>query len=149
MSGNTQEERTDPEPPVRFTTRSPSPSDQPREEQPVVEEQGIGIYVIIGESEGKFVLKYFSPAILLLVILLHAQISSHGQSEEMSARSALLLWGKNVTDGYPGVKVKDFSESWRDGKAFCSLIHRHRPDLIDYRKVKQQVRRIFLDCQRH
>ena len=70
MSGNTQEERTDPQPPVRFTTRSPSPSDQPREEQPVVEEQGIGIYVIIGESEGKFVLKYFSPAILLLVILL-------------------------------------------------------------------------------
>ena len=66
-------------------------------------------------------------------------ISSHGQSEEMSARSALLLWGKNLTDGYPGVKVKDFSESWRDGKAFCSLIHRHRPDLIDYRKVKQQA----------
>ena len=57
----------------------------------------------------------------------------------MSARSALLLWGKNLTDGYPGVKVKDFSESWRDGKAFCSLIHRHRPDLIDYRKVKQQA----------
>ena len=52
------QEETDPEPPVRFTTSKPSPSDGPRgEEQPVVEEQGIGIYVIIGESHRNFILK--------------------------------------------------------------------------------------------
>ena len=52
------QEETDPEPPVRFTTSKPSPSDGPRgEEQPVVEEQGIGIYVIIGESQRNFILK--------------------------------------------------------------------------------------------
>ena len=55
---NIFQEETDPEPPVRFTTSKPLPSDGPRgEEQPVVEEQGIGIYVIIGESQRNFIFK--------------------------------------------------------------------------------------------
>ena len=44
----------------------------------------------------------------------------------------LLHWCKKVTDGYLGGEVSDMSSSWKNGLAFCAIIHRFRPDLIDY-----------------
>lgn len=52
--------------------------------------------------------------------------------EELSAREGLLLWCKKKTKGYPDVKVDNFNYSWEDGLAFAALIHKHRPDLLNF-----------------
>jgi len=49
-----------------------------------------------------------------------------GQTYDTSAKDALLLWSQRMVDGYAGVCINDFSTSWRDGKAFLAILHRHR-----------------------
>ncbi|XP_017887504.1 EH domain-binding protein 1 isoform X2 [Ceratina calcarata] len=51
--------------------------------------------------------------------------------KEITPGQDLLEWCKEVTKDYPGVKVTNLTTSWRNGMAFCSIIHHFRPDLID------------------
>ncbi|KAH8867326.1 Dystonin [Schistosoma japonicum] len=62
-----------------------------------------------------------------------------------AAKQTLLSWCRAVTANYPGVYIKDFTDSWKDGRGFLALIHRYRPDLIDFRQVDRQSARENLD----
>uniref|UniRef100_A0A9J7WTV6 F-actin monooxygenase n=1 Tax=Cyprinus carpio carpio TaxID=630221 RepID=A0A9J7WTV6_CYPCA len=57
--------------------------------------------------------------------------------------SRLLTWCQKQTEGYRGVNVTDLTSCWISGLAFCALIHRFRPQLIDYDSLNEQ------DCARN
>ncbi|XP_063629073.1 dystonin isoform X7 [Cydia splendana] len=88
---------------------------------------------------------------LIWTIILHFQISDIvvGQEANVTAREALLSWARRSTAKYPGVRVTDFTSSWRDGLAFNALIHRNRPDLIDWRNIRSRQVRERLETAFH
>ncbi|KAG5266580.1 hypothetical protein AALO_G00233730 [Alosa alosa] len=47
-----------------------------------------------------------------------------------NASQSLLAWCREVTKNYRGVKITNFTTSWRNGLAFCALLHHFRPDLM-------------------
>jgi len=51
---------------------------------------------------------------------------------------ALQIWCRRVTETYDNVNILDMDVSWRDGLAFCALIHHFRPSLIDYASLKPE-----------
>ncbi|CAH0522442.1 unnamed protein product [Peronospora belbahrii] len=55
--------------------------------------------------------------------------------EGVSGKDGLLLWVNRSLAEYPSVQVKNFSSSWADGMAFCALIHRYAPTLIDFHSL--------------
>lgn len=42
----------------------------------------------------------------------------------------LLEWCKDITKNYSGIKVTNLTTSWRNGMAFCAVIHNFQPDLM-------------------
>lgn len=46
----------------------------------------------------------------------------------VNSSQSLLQWCQDITSGYQGVKVTNFSTSWRNGLAFCAILHHFHPD---------------------
>ncbi|XP_061089061.1 plectin-like isoform X5 [Conger conger] len=79
---------------------------------------------------------------LIWTIILHFQISDiqvNGQSDDMTAKEKLLLWSQRMAEGFQGIRCDNFTTSWRDGKLFNAVIHKHQPKLIDMTRVYQQT----------
>ncbi|MEE6476575.1 hypothetical protein FKM82_011128 [Ascaphus truei] len=85
---------------------------------------------------------------LIWTIILHFQISDihvTGESEDMSAKEKLLLWTRQSSEGYGGIRCENFTTCWRDGRLFNAVIHRYRPDLIDMDTVAVQSNIVNLE----
>uniref|UniRef100_A0A1A7XA92 F-actin monooxygenase n=1 Tax=Iconisemion striatum TaxID=60296 RepID=A0A1A7XA92_9TELE len=60
------------------------------------------------------------------------------RNESVARSSKLLNWCQRQTEGYRNVNVTDLTMSWKSGLALCALIHRYRPDLIDFDSLDEQ-----------
>ncbi|CAG8682739.1 9980_t:CDS:2, partial [Scutellospora calospora] len=60
-------------------------------------------------------------------------LTNIGAEEGLTAKEGLLLWCQRKTAPYAEVNVRDFTYS-------CALIHRHRPDLLDYDALNKSDR---------
>ncbi|XP_053417681.1 EH domain-binding protein 1-like protein 1 isoform X1 [Nycticebus coucang] len=74
--------------------------------------------------------------------------SSQALPALVSSSQSLLEWCQEVTAGYRGVRITNFTTSWRNGLAFCAILHRFYPDKIDYASldplnIKQNSKQAF------
>ena len=85
---------------------------------------------------------YLHHHILLVVYISEYRICDFARRPEsltmVKGAKALEVWCQRASQGYPGVDVCNMSSSWRDGLAFCAIIHRYRTDLIDFSKLDKK-----------
>ncbi|KAI2799657.1 hypothetical protein BLOT_011563 [Blomia tropicalis] len=69
------------------------------------------------------------------------KLPTYSLIEGNKLKERLMKWARKSTRGYPHVNVTDFTQSWRDGLALNAIIHRNRPDLIDFHKCQESSSR--------
>uniref|UniRef100_A0A3B4AK97 EH domain binding protein 1 like 1 n=1 Tax=Periophthalmus magnuspinnatus TaxID=409849 RepID=A0A3B4AK97_9GOBI len=66
----------------------------------------------------------------------------------VTSTQSLLEWCQEVTQSYHGVKITNFSTSWRNGLGFCAILHHFHPEMINYETldpydIKQNNKKAF------
>ncbi|CAG7815669.1 unnamed protein product [Allacma fusca] len=92
-------------------------------------------------------------------IFLHWQVNDimkelMASTHQSNLEKALLQWCQQNTQPYPGVEIKNFSTCWSDGRAFAALVHRFKPDSVNYgsianMNIMNRLDTIFNLCHEH
>uniref|UniRef100_A0A8C7ZJS6 EH domain-binding protein 1-like protein 1 n=1 Tax=Oryzias sinensis TaxID=183150 RepID=A0A8C7ZJS6_9TELE len=86
--------------------------------------------------------------VLLLVTLFSFLLCTQSSSASATSSQSLLKWCQEVTQDHKGVKISNFSTSWRNGLAFCAILHHFHPEKINYKMldpydIKQNNKKAF------
>uniref|UniRef100_A0A8C1SRE9 Uncharacterized protein n=1 Tax=Cyprinus carpio TaxID=7962 RepID=A0A8C1SRE9_CYPCA len=120
-----------------FTDDIPSPSSTPLTE---ADPDNIALQTE-DHLSGSFPDDLTDPSRCLLppIDLLDIGVLERGPSETsmliatlVNSSQSLLEWCQKVTQGYKGVRISNFSTSWRNGLAFCAILHHFHPDKVNY-----------------
>nr|XP_057923830.1 EH domain-binding protein 1-like protein 1 isoform X18 [Doryrhamphus excisus] len=55
-----------------------------------------------------------------------------GSPSLVKSSQSLLKWCEEVTQGHKGLRITNFSTSWRNGLAFCAILNHFHPEKINY-----------------
>lgn len=79
------------------------------------------------DGNGKIILA------MMWIIISKFQVSDI-MLDGVSGKDGLLLWVQRQTAPYAdkGVSVNNFASDWQDGRAFCALLHKFRPQAFDF-----------------
>jgi len=61
-----------------------------------------------------------------------------GVDDVDKATEGLLKWCKETTNGYKGVEVRDFRNSFNDGNAFLALVHAYDKSVFNYDEILEE-----------
>lgn len=62
---------------------------------------------------------------------------SGGGSGPVTGKAGLLMWAQGACAPY-GVEVRNFSTSWKDGRAFCALLAAYDASLLDFSRIRAE-----------
>jgi len=60
------------------------------------------------------------------------------QERNRDAKKKLIEWARIKTQGYKGVQIDDVDKSFQDGLAFCALVNKYNPKLLDFDSLDQK-----------
>ncbi|ESO83438.1 hypothetical protein LOTGIDRAFT_169302 [Lottia gigantea] len=87
---------------------------------------------------------------LVWLIILHWQVKDIMRNvlqdlKQTNLERTLLAWCQQSTQGYENVSIDNFTRSWQDGNAFNALIHHYRPELFNYKSLRNKTSQEKLD----
>ncbi|XP_005753041.1 uncharacterized protein ehbp1l1a isoform X4 [Pundamilia nyererei] len=77
-----------------------------------------------------------------------SQENPPGSPTLVTSSQSLLEWCQEITKNHKGVKITNFSTSWRNGLAFCAILHHFHPEKINFEMldpydIKQNNKKAF------
>ncbi|XP_017276862.1 EH domain-binding protein 1 isoform X16 [Kryptolebias marmoratus] len=79
-----------------------------------------------------------SPEVNEPVLVIREEANGKDDTTEdlVNSSQSLLQWCQSIANKYNGVKVTNFSTSWRNGLAFCAILHHFHPDKINFDQLE-------------
>ncbi|XP_040053372.2 F-actin-monooxygenase MICAL2 isoform X6 [Gasterosteus aculeatus] len=84
-----------------------------------------------------FISKELNPCSLERAATIRRPVNLSRQKSDIRP-ARLLTWCQKQTEGYRNVMITDLTSSWKSGIALCALIHRFKPQLIDFYSLNEE-----------